>query len=56
MSGTLANAEAWKSVVIDGALKDRGMVSFADRLDATQAEAIRAYLVGRAHAMLAPAP
>src|SRR3546814_6780115 len=29
VSGTLVDADAWKDVVLDGALKDRGMVSFA---------------------------
>ena len=49
VSGTLANAEAWKSVVIDGALKDRGMVSFAKVLTPQDAEAIRAYVIERSN-------
>lgn len=49
VSGTLANAEAWKSVVIDGALKDRGMVSFARVLTPQDAEAIRAYVIERSN-------
>ena len=48
-SGTLANAEAWKSVIIDGALKDRGMVSFAKVLTPADAEAIRAYVIERSN-------
>ena len=49
VSGTLANVEAWKSVVIDGALKDRGMVSFAKVLTPQDAEAIRAYVIERSN-------
>lgn len=49
VSGTLANAEAWKSVIIDGALKDRGMVSFAKVLTPADAEAIRAYVIERSN-------
>lgn len=49
VSGTLANAEAWKGVVIDGALKDRGMVSFAKVLTPQDAEAIRVYVIERSN-------
>ncbi len=49
VSGTLANAEAWKGVVIGGALKDRGMVSFANVLTPADAEAIRAYVIERSN-------
>ncbi len=49
VSGTLANADAWKSVIIDGALKDRGMVSFAKVLTPADAEAIRAYVIERSN-------
>ncbi len=49
VSGTLANPDAWKAVVLDGALKDRGMVSFAEVLGAGDAEAIRAYVIERSH-------
>jgi quinohemoprotein ethanol dehydrogenase len=47
VSGLLTNADAWKSVIIDGALKDRGMVSFARVLTPADAEAIRAYVIDR---------
>jgi quinohemoprotein ethanol dehydrogenase len=40
---------AWKSVVIDGALKERGMVSFASMIDAKQAELIRSYVTMRSN-------
>ena len=36
-------------VVIDGARKDRGMVSFAPVLSAAEAESIRAYVIKRAN-------
>jgi quinohemoprotein ethanol dehydrogenase len=49
VSGTLANADAWKAVVVDGALKDRGMVSFAKVLTPQDAEAIRAYVIERSN-------
>lgn len=49
VSATLANAAAWKGVVIDGALKDRGMVSFAKVLTPQDAEAIRAYVIERSN-------
>ena len=44
-----ATAEAWNSVVIGGALVDRGMISFDARIDAEAAELIRAYVVSQAH-------
>ncbi len=49
VSATLANADAWKSVILDGALKDRGMVSFARVLTGADAEAIRAYVIDRSN-------
>jgi len=47
-SGVLASKEAWQSVVIGGVLKTKGMVSFSRWLTADDAEAIRAYVAGRA--------
>jgi len=47
-SGYLGDRSAWRAVVIDGALTDVGMVSFADRITADDAEAIRAYVSGKA--------
>ncbi|MFG6284564.1 PQQ-dependent dehydrogenase, methanol/ethanol family [Sphingomonas sp. S6] len=47
VSGALANADAWKSVIIDGALKDRGMVSFSRVLTPADVEALRAYVIDR---------
>jgi quinohemoprotein ethanol dehydrogenase len=43
------DAAAWKSVVLDGVRKDRGMVSFAPVIDAQQAEQIRAYVTMRSN-------
>ncbi|MFM5922997.1 MAG: PQQ-dependent dehydrogenase, methanol/ethanol family [Novosphingobium sp.] len=39
---------AWKAVVIDGALKGNGMVSFAKQVSPQDAEAIRAYALNQA--------
>lgn len=47
-SGTLADAAAFKSVVIAGILKQNGMASFAAVLKPADAENIRAYLITRA--------
>ncbi len=44
-SATLANAAAWKSILIDGALADNGMVSFAKVMTPEQAELIRYYVI-----------
>ena len=48
-SPMISSEDAFRGVVIDGALADRGMVSFAAMYSADDAEAIRAYLVNRAH-------
>ncbi|MES2724017.1 MAG: c-type cytochrome, partial [Pseudomonadota bacterium] len=47
-SQMLLAAESWKSVVIDGALKDRGMAGFARFLTPKDAEDIRAYVLTEA--------
>jgi alcohol dehydrogenase (cytochrome c)/quinohemoprotein ethanol dehydrogenase len=41
--------DAFKAIVLDGALKTTGMVSFAPVLDQTKLESVRAYLIRRAH-------
>jgi len=41
--------ELWTSVVLGGALTSRGMVSFAPELSDADSEAIRAYIIARAH-------
>jgi quinohemoprotein ethanol dehydrogenase len=50
-SPTLANRDAWRAIVIDGALADRGMIGWSHLLDPTQAESIRAYVARRAVAL-----
>jgi alcohol dehydrogenase (cytochrome c)/quinohemoprotein ethanol dehydrogenase len=48
-AGALSSADAFKAIVIDGALTANGMVSFKQALQQPDdAEAIRAYLVSRA--------
>ena len=44
-AGALWGADAFKSIVIDGALQPNGMVSFKKVLSAQDAEAIRSYVV-----------
>jgi quinohemoprotein ethanol dehydrogenase len=46
-SQIVANDTAFKAVVMDGSLKDRGMVSFAPVLAAGDLEALRAYITMR---------
>jgi mono/diheme cytochrome c family protein len=41
--------DAWRSVVIDGALAGNGMASFRQQLTPDQAETIRAYIADQAH-------
>jgi len=48
-SALLADSAAWSSVVHDGALRTRGMVSFAAVLNSEQVEAIRHYIIKRAN-------
>jgi quinohemoprotein ethanol dehydrogenase len=45
----LQAADKWQRIVRDGALRNRGMVAFAEVLTLEQAEAIRAYVAGRAN-------
>ena len=47
-SPVAASAEAWRAVVMDGALADNGMISFEPWLTARQAEAIRGYVLAEA--------
>jgi alcohol dehydrogenase (cytochrome c)/quinohemoprotein ethanol dehydrogenase len=43
------DGEAWRSVVLGGSLKERGMVSFAAVLGDADAEALRAYVTQRSN-------
>jgi mono/diheme cytochrome c family protein len=52
-SGITASPEAWRSVVIDGTLADKGMVSFADYLTPEDSENVRAYVLAQAAAVAA---
>jgi alcohol dehydrogenase (cytochrome c)/quinohemoprotein ethanol dehydrogenase len=47
-AGAINTAEGFKTIVMDGALKANGMVSFANALKGDEPEAIRAYIVSRA--------
>ena len=51
-SGALASADAWRSIVIGGALTNAGMVSFSKYITADDAEAIRAYVTNAARALV----
>lgn len=48
-SGLLHDSASWKTVVIDGILKDNGMISFKAEMSSAQADAIRHYVIKRAH-------
>ncbi|HKP64436.1 MAG TPA: PQQ-dependent dehydrogenase, methanol/ethanol family [Polyangiales bacterium] len=48
-SKALGDAASWKKIVIDGALENNGMVSFASIMKPEDAEAIRAYVISRAN-------
>jgi len=48
-SPALNDEKLWQSVVHDGALKERGMIGFAAELSAPDIDAIRAYIIRRAH-------
>lgn len=47
-SQVTADPALWRQVVIDGMLKENGMVAFGAHLSADDAEAIRAYALGQA--------
>jgi alcohol dehydrogenase (cytochrome c)/quinohemoprotein ethanol dehydrogenase len=52
-SAMLATREAWAAVVLGGQLAQNGMASFAEVVNADDADAIRAYVIAQAHAALA---
>ena len=52
-SAALSSKDTWAAVVLGGVLKANGMASFAEVLDATEADAIRAYVIAQANAGLA---
>jgi quinohemoprotein ethanol dehydrogenase len=47
-SPALLDAARFRAIVLEGALKERGMVGFSPALDVAAAEDVRAYLVQRA--------
>jgi quinohemoprotein ethanol dehydrogenase len=48
-SAIISNAAVWRSIVLDGARQDKGMVSFAEILSEDDAEAIRMFVIRRAN-------
>jgi quinohemoprotein ethanol dehydrogenase len=48
-SANMKSEEAWHAIVIDGALRENGMASFGQQISGDDAEAIRAYIIRRAH-------
>jgi PQQ-dependent dehydrogenase (methanol/ethanol family) len=48
-SANLKHKDAWHAIVIDGALKENGMAAFGQLITPDDAEAIRAYVIRRAH-------
>lgn len=48
-SPVLNDETLWQSIVHDGARKDRGMIGFGSELSPADVDAIRAYVVRRAH-------
>jgi quinohemoprotein ethanol dehydrogenase len=49
-SPALQSADAWRNIVLGGALEDGGMASFAPVLDNAAAEAARAFVIAQANA------
>ena len=48
-SAALENAATWRHVVIDGALRENGMVSWASVMSPDQADTVRQYVIHRAN-------
>jgi quinohemoprotein ethanol dehydrogenase len=48
-SAMLADARGWKAIVIDGALKGNGMVSFTRVMTPAQAQSVRLYIIDEAN-------
>ncbi len=49
-SVAITNQDVWEKIILEGALTQNGMVSFAKELSPQDSEAIRAYVVSRAYA------
>ncbi|MDZ7768833.1 MAG: c-type cytochrome [Woeseiaceae bacterium] len=48
-SAMTSSAEAFRNVVLEGALLNKGMAGFAEVIDADDAEAVRAFVVSQAN-------
>jgi quinohemoprotein ethanol dehydrogenase len=48
-AASLGDAKIWDQIVMGGALKDAGMISWKEELIPAQSEAIRQYVINRAH-------
>ena len=46
---SLGDPEVWNQIVIGGALRDRGMISWKQVLNDQQAENLRLYVINRAN-------
>jgi quinohemoprotein ethanol dehydrogenase len=53
-SPAIADAPMWKAIVLDGAFEQNGMIGFAAKLNANQAEDVRAYVLDLAKAAAEP--
>ena len=49
VSGYIGNEEAWSSVLVGGALKEHGMVSFQSAMNPQKVETIRQYVIERSN-------
>lgn len=49
-SYSITDKATWDTILVDGALKDQGMVSFKENFTSAELEAIRAYVIDRARA------
>ncbi len=46
-SAITSSQAAWKQIVLEGALENTGMISFAEELDEQESESIRAFIISR---------
>jgi PQQ-dependent dehydrogenase (methanol/ethanol family) len=54
-SPALADAQLWRSIVLDGAFSSKGMVSFGDKISESEAELLRGYVAQQAQRLAASA-
>lgn len=48
-SFSITDQDVWEQIILEGALTQNGMVSFAEEITPTDSEAIRAYILSRAY-------